>query len=105
MSDERYKNKQRRNFELQEFAAVLGAGWTGEKVWRRFLSLRTDYGKLWTVIQKGKLGSAAPKFTAKQKWKLERMQFLDPYMKRADSSTAAEGEMGKVSISHNKTEV
>lgn len=94
-----YKNKQRRNFELSQFAAVLGHGWTADKVWRRFLSLRTDYGKLRGMVQKGKSGSGAVKWTPKQRWKLQRMQFLNPFMKGAGSAT--QDEMGKVSISQN----
>jgi len=103
ISSEDYKNKQRRNFELAEFAALLGRGWTGDRIWRRFLSLRTDYGKLRGIIQKGKSGRAPPMFTPKQKWKLARLTFLNPYMKRGSGFSCTEEELGKVSISQNKT--
>lgn len=102
MTHNDYKNKQRRNFELKEFAAILGHGWTADKVWRRFVSLRTDYGKLKGVIQKAKSGSAAPKWTPKQKWKLQRLQFLNPFMKRGGGPSGIPEEMGKVSISQNQ---
>lgn len=104
MTHQDYKNKQRRNFELAEFAAVLGHGWTADKVWRRFVSLRTDYGKLKGIVQKGKSGSGAPKWTPKQKWKLTRLQFLNPFIKRGSGPSGVEEEIGKVSISQNMIE-
>ncbi|XP_011472611.1 uncharacterized protein LOC101174338 [Oryzias latipes] len=89
-----YKNKQRRNFELTEFASALGHGWTAEKLWKRFVSLRTDYGKLLKVIRKDKSNSGAKKLTPKQQWKLRRMQFLDPHRKKA--GVDEEEELGNV---------
>lgn len=99
MTHSDYKNKQRRNFELQEFAGVLGHDWTPDSIWKRFVSLRTDYGKLKALIQKGKSGSAPVKWTPKQKWKLQRLQFLNPYIKRGTGPSGIPEEMGKVSIS------
>jgi len=103
ISHEHYKNKPRRNFELDEFAAVLGPGWTRDRVWTRFTSMRTDYGKMKALIAKGKSGQAPIKWTPKQRWKLANLQFLNPYIKRGGSS-GPEEEMGQVSTSQNKTE-
>ncbi|XP_024126788.1 uncharacterized protein LOC112145660 [Oryzias melastigma] len=89
-----YKNKQRRNFELAEFACVLGHGWTPEKLWKRFVSLRTDYGKLLKMIRQSKSGSGVKKLTPKQQWKLRRMQFLEPHRKNA--AVCGEEELGNV---------
>lgn len=98
-----YKNKERRNFELSEFASVLGHGWTPDKIWKRFVSLRTEYGKLLAQVQKGKSGSGARKYTRKQQWKMTRLQFLNPHMKRGNATACAtEDEIGKVRSARTK---
>ena len=102
LADERYKDKLGRQTELEQLALELGPGWTGDNAWKRFVSLRTDYGKLRQQLRKGKSGSGAIRLTVKQKWKLSRLSFLDPFMRKSGAGT---DEMGKVSICQDNIKI
>ena len=62
-------------------------------VMTRFISIRTDYGKLKNTKLSTKSGQAAKKLTTLQQWKLQRFQFLDTHILPRTSTS----EMGKVS--------
>ena len=96
LTHESYKDRKRRDVVLAELAAGLGSNWTGDTVWKRFKSLRTDYGKIKALQKKGKSGSGAKKFTRKQQWKLRALQFLDPYSRKGVGNSE-ETELGQVS--------
>jgi len=82
------------NFNVISYICYL----SGDAVWTRFKSIRTDIGKLKKDAKKGKSGSAPKKLTPLQQWKVRRYAFLEAYIK----VRAGEEEMGKVSISHNE---
>lgn len=95
LTHESYKDKKRRDSTLAEFASALGSGWTGDKIWSRFKSLRTDYGKIKAQLKKGKSGSGAKKLTQKQQWKLRAFQFLEPYSRKGACDTQ-DTELGQI---------
>ncbi|KAJ8255321.1 hypothetical protein GJAV_G00203540 [Gymnothorax javanicus] len=74
---EDYKNKDRRNAELAEFATVIGSD--AGTVWKRFASNRTDYRKL-KNLESSESGQGAKKLTNLQKFKLTRYKFLDAHI-------------------------
>lgn len=49
-----------------------------DSIWKRFVSIRTDLGKL---KKQGKSGQGAKKLTQLQRWKLQRYAFLEAHMK------------------------
>ena len=56
------------------FAILFAA----DSIWKRFLSIRTDLGKLKKL---GKSDQGAKKLTQPQRWKLQRYAFLEAHIR------------------------
>lgn len=65
----------------------------------RYVSNRTEHTKLRKKVQHAKSGQKAfPRMTARQKFKLERYSFLDPFSKKVEEEIRQGDVIGKVSI-------